>query len=177
MKALVVFESMFGNTKETAGAVADGLRAAGLDPSDVELAEVGTAPTEVAGRADLVVVGAPTHAFGLSRPRTRADAARQSDHLLVSIGSGLREWLDDVGGSGEVWATSFDTRVDKPRLPGSAAKAAVRRLRRKGFRILAPPESFRVDGTTGPLVAGELDRARGWGAELVGMLAGHGPGP
>jgi hypothetical protein len=62
---------------------------------------------------------------------------------------------------------AFDTRVSKPRLPGSAAAAAEKRLRRLGFRVAARSRSFYVDGTTGPLVAGEPDRARHWGEELA----------
>jgi hypothetical protein len=64
-------------------------------------------------------------------------------------------------------AVAFDTRFKKPRwLTGSAARAAEKRLRELGYRIAAPAESFFVAGTTGPLVAGELDRARRWGDRL-----------
>src|SRR6266508_4456720 len=121
---------------------------------------------------DLVVVGGPTHAFGMSRPGTRQDAARQAERPLVSAGSGLRDWLETVrGGSPRVAAAAFDTRIDRPRLPGSAARAAERRLRRLGFRIAAQPASFYVTGTPGPLVAGEPERARRWGEELGALVA------
>ena len=72
MRALVVYESMFGNTEAVARAVADGL----AEMHDVDLREVSQAPTEVIGRVDLIVVGGPTHAFSLSRPATRASAVR-----------------------------------------------------------------------------------------------------
>jgi hypothetical protein len=61
----------------------------------------------------------------------------------------------------------FDTRIDKPRVPGSAAHGAEKRLRRLGFRVLVPAASFYVTDTSGPLVAGERERARRWG-ELLG---------
>jgi hypothetical protein len=52
-------------------------------------------------------------------------------------------------------------------LVGSAAAGAARRLRHLRYEMLTRPESFRVIGTKGPLVAGELERARLWGSGLV----------
>src|SRR5262245_29362950 len=89
MRALLVYESMFGCTREVAGAVAQGLADAGFD---VDLREVGEAPTDVVGEVDLLVVGAPTHAFSLSRPSTRRDAVRQGAPAAAAE-TGLREWL------------------------------------------------------------------------------------
>jgi hypothetical protein len=65
---------------------------------------------------------------------------------------------------------TFDTRIAKPRLPGSAAAAAEKRLRRLGFRSVVAPKSFYVEGTTGPLVDGEPERARRWGVALGAAL-------
>jgi hypothetical protein len=56
------------------------------------------------------------------------------------------------------------------RLPGSAAAAALRTLRGRGYRRVGHAESFRVSGTTGPPVAGELERARLWGSGLVARV-------
>jgi hypothetical protein len=115
--------------------------------------------------------------LGLSRPATRQDAADQSEGGAVSASSGLREWLSRLGGSRTVPVVTFDTRVTRPRLPGSAARAAQRRLRRMGFPTAAPPTSFWVTGTRGPLAAGELERARRWGEELGAQVASEQPGP
>lgn len=168
MRALIVYESMFGNTRVVAGAIGDGVSAS----VPVDVVEVGEAPYSVPGDVGLLVVGGPTHTLGLTRPATRADAARQAAGPLVSRGDGLREWLESLGSapSGLAVAT-FDTRVDKPRVPGSAAKGAARRLRRRRFRMVAPPESFFVSGTTGPLLPGEVDRARQWGVRLGSTVA------
>jgi len=173
MRALVVFESMFGNTQVIAKAVADGLSAS----LSTDLLEVGVAPTVIGDDVDLLVVGGPTHAFGLSRPETRRSAADQAGEGVVSAGIGLREWLGAVqGGSRRVAVAAFDTRVRKPRLPGSAAAAAGKRLRRRGYRMLGRPASFYVTGTPGPLLAGEPERARRWGAELGSELIARQPG-
>jgi hypothetical protein len=164
MTALVVFESMFGNTQVIADAVAEGL----ARHLPVEQVEVGAAPTVIGGEVELLVVGGPTHAFGLSRPGTRQSAAQQAEDGLVSAGIGLREWLGVLRkGAADVAAAAFDTRISRPRLPGSAAAAADKRLRRLGFRRMAPPTSFYVEGTTGPLLDGEAERARRWGEALA----------
>jgi hypothetical protein len=164
VKALVVYESMFGNTETIARAIADGLGGAG----EVTVADVATMPS-TAG-TDLLVVGAPTHAFGLSRPASREDAARQASIRPGAAAIGLREYLDVSPTLTGLAAAVFDTKINKPFLPGSAAHRAHRRLRRLGCRLLAPPESFHVAGTTGPLLDGETERARRWATQLAATL-------
>jgi len=162
-RALVVFESMFGNTQQIAEAVKEGLSS--YVPAVI--LEVGRAPDVLPDGVDLIVVGGPTHAFGMSRPRTREDASQQAGGQVVSERNGLREWLTTLERTdGGLAAAAFDTRIDGPRVPGSAAHGAEKRLRKLGFRITSPSESFYVTGTAGPLVAGETERARRWGEEL-----------
>jgi Flavodoxin len=167
MRAVVVFESMFGNTKAIAEAVADGLSAF----LPVELVDVGDAPAVLPEDVELLVVGGPTHAFGLSRPDTRRTGLQQAGRDMDAARTGLREWLATVRYSlaGTAVAT-FDTRIRQPHLPGSAARAAERRLRRRGFHVISHAQSFYVAGTAGPLLDGEADRAHRW-AERVAILA------
>ncbi|PRX43435.1 flavodoxin [Prauserella shujinwangii] len=165
-RALVVFESMFGNTQTIAKAVAAGL----TGRFDVELVEAGDAPAAVPDDVRLVVVGGPTHAFGMSRPSTREDAARQATEGLVSAGRGIREWLAGVRLPRGIGAAAFTTKVHRPALPGSAASKAARLLRRHGARLVAPAESFSVTGTRGPLLDGEAERARRWAERLAAGL-------
>ncbi|MGW3353016.1 flavodoxin family protein [Nonomuraea rubra] len=164
MDALVVYESMFGNTKQIAEAIAEGL----ATRLRTEVVEVGSAPAKVGPEAGLLVVGGPTHAFSMSRASTRRSAAQQTTQPLVSRGDGVREWLAALAtASAALTSAAFDTRVDKPRLPGSAARGIARRLRRLGVKVMAPAQSFYVTGTEGPLAAGELERARQWGESLA----------
>jgi hypothetical protein len=164
MAAVLVFESMFGNTQQIADAVTEGLS----EHLPVAQVEVGIAPATIGRDVELLVVGGPTHAFELSRPGTRRSAAQQAEDGLVSTGIGLREWLGTLSqGASDVAVACFDTRVSKPRLPGSAAAAAEKQLRRLGFRVLARSQSFFVGGTSGPPVPGERERARRWGEELA----------
>lgn len=162
MVALVVYESVFGNTRVVAEAVAKGLG------PQVELLEVDRAPDRIDADVDLLVVGGPTHAFGMTRASTRQDAAKQAGRLLVADRTGIREWLDLLPAVDRpVDAATFDTRVKRPRVPGSAARAAQRRLRHLGFRIVRPATSFWVRGKEGPLHDGEQERAVAWGADLA----------
>jgi flavodoxin len=165
MKALVVYESMFGNTEQVARAITDGLS----EHLEVELVEVTEAPPEITDPVDLIVVGGPTHAFSMTRQSTREEAiSKGASHGSEAIG--LREWLEHLHGDGRRPAdrmATFDTRVDKVRhLPGSAAKGAAKIAHKLGFEAAAKPESFYVQDVEGPLLDGELDRARAWGQRL-----------
>jgi hypothetical protein len=167
-KAWVVYESMFGNTGLIAAVIAKELGQT-CDVGLHEVSEAGTLPPDL----DLLVVGAPTHAFGLSRPPTRENAAYKSGRTVESSSMGVREWLDSnpTGGSLATFAT-FDTRVSHPRVAGSAATKAARKLRRLGLVQAVPPVTFWVHGVVGPLDDGEVDRSRGWARSLAEAVSG-----
>lgn len=171
IKSLVVYESMFGNTKRIAEAIALGLGTHG----DVAVSEVGTAPLPDRS-LDLVVIGGPTHAFGMSRKGTRESAASQTTEALISSDVGIREWLGRLGPAPDgITGAAFDTRIDKPRLPGTAAAKVQKVLRRLGYRLPVDPENFYVDGSLGPLLVGEEERATRWAANLVAMMGKKAP--
>jgi hypothetical protein len=168
MRAVIVFDSMFGNTHEIAEAVAEGLVA----HARVDLYTVDNTGPDLYTDVDLLVVGGPTHGHGLSRRTSRQVSAKYAAQGATPSRLGLREWLDSVPTPSQpVAVATFDTRFDKPAwLTGSAARQAAKRLRRHGYVLVAPPESFFVDSGTGPLQSGEADRARRWGA-LLGATA------
>ncbi len=150
MESLVVYDSKFGNTKKVAEAIADGLRTHG----PVRLLSLDTILPQNLGRVDLLFVGGPTHAHGMSaRIRQFTDA------------------LETRSAMGMVAAT-FDTRFRMPALiSGSAAKTIARRLRRAGIRVSAPPESFFVTGGVPELEEGETERAAVWATSVANRLA------
>lgn len=171
MRAWIVVESSFGNTRAIAGAVAEGLgRYMTVDVRDVD-----EAPGTIDDDVDLLVVGGPTQAFGMSRPDTRRAATEQGASPAATR-LGIREWLESEP-AGIRQVAAFDTRINKAWIPGSAARGIAKRLRALGGTLVARPESFRVTATPGPLAAGELDRARRWGEQLAAesVLVGSPP--
>jgi Flavodoxin domain len=169
MNAIVVYESMYGNTRRVAQAIGEGLGGATVvsvheEPADLQA-------------VDLIVVGGPTHMHGLATSLSRRMAAEagQEDGTEVEPGAtegpGLRAWMHGLPHCQGTFAAAFDTRLDRSTaLTGTAAQAIGRRLRRRGYRVLSTG-SFLVEDSVGPLEDGELDRARRWGAELAHSVA------
>lgn len=174
MRAVVVYESMYGNTHQVADAIG-----AGLAPAfEVLVVPVSQASPAVLDGADLVVVGGPTHMHGMSRASTRKAAveaaAKPGSGLTVEPGAdgpGLREWFGTLGHyPASVKAAAFDTRVHGPAtLTGQASKTVARELRAHGLDLIARPESFLVTGQT-RLEPHEADLARAWGHKLAEIL-------
>lgn len=171
MTVLIVHESMFGNTREVAEAIAEGMtRQLGRTPGPgapvaVEVRDVADAPDEIPDTVTLLLVGGPTHAFSMTRESTREDAARQGASGATE--TGIREWIEKVAPRAGLPVITFDTRVHVRFLPGSAAKTAASALQHRGFRHAERGESFWVGGTSGPLSHDELVRARAWGGALA----------
>jgi flavorubredoxin len=169
MHALVVYESMFGNTHAVANDIADGLRPA----FDVTVVPVGEATDELVAEADLLVCGGPTHAHGLSGDvsrRTAMEMAAGEGSLLAldhdASGPGLRDWFHGFESRHRA-AAAFDTRFEGGAgWSGRASLGIAQRLRRHGFLVIAPPESFVVDEHN-HLRPGEAERATKWGASVA----------
>jgi len=161
MPAIVVYESLWGNTAAVARAIAEGI---GPDARALSTAE---ATPAVCVGADLIVCGSPLLGFSLP-----------TESMRSSIGSGepkaptrpdlshpsMRTWLDGME-RGTARSASFETRVWWS--PGSAAKQILEKLEDKGYERADKPNPFMVTGRYGPLKHGELERAREWGASLA----------
>jgi len=164
MKAVVVYESLWGNTAAVARAIAEGI--GGGTPA---LSTAEATPAGVAG-ADLIVAGSPIIGF-------RMPSEKMRENIRVSPGKSsrppdlshppLRLWLEALpGGRGR--GAAFETRVRGPW--GNATNAISKGLEEKGYRPLGKPSGFIVKGTYGPLRDGEVERARAWGAELARLM-------
>jgi hypothetical protein len=168
MRALVVYESMYGNTRVVAVNIAAGL---GAD-HEVILVPVIRATPELVAVADLVVAGGPTHMHGMSTTASRrmaAEAAAKEGSGLAmdpdAEGLGIRGWLNGIG-AGHGLAAAFDTRLGgAPVLTGRASRGISRLLKGHGYRLLAAPESFLVS-KQGSLLEGEAARACAWGTMI-----------
>ncbi|HEV7204181.1 MAG TPA: flavodoxin domain-containing protein [Jatrophihabitans sp.] len=177
MRAAVVYESMYGNTRAIAEAVAAGL-APSMPVSVVPVRDaLSGAAVEELRALDLLVIGGPTHAWGMSRPSTRrgaVEAAAKPGSALVAEpgadGPGVREWLDRMRCVATRVAV-FDTHFAAPAgLSGSAARRIARRVRRLGFELAAPPVQFLVTKQN-TLVDGEVGHATEWGRSLAAQVA------
>lgn len=173
MRAVVVYESMYGNTHQVAEAIGAGLEAA----FDVSVKPVAEASPEALDGADLVVVGGPTHAHSLSRESTRKAAVEAAEKPGSGLkletdaaAPGLREWFGSLGRY-QVKAAAFDTRLHAPALfTGRASKGVSHLLSKHGFDVVAEPESFLVTKEN-KLDTDETARAREWGKKLADAVA------
>ncbi len=152
MKVLVVYDSQFGNTEKVARAIGEAFES----PDEVEVKRISEVnPKSLAGY-DLLIVGSPTQRL---RPTEAAG-----------------KWLKQIPANGlkGLPVAAFDTRltdeeIEKVRILkfvvgiwGYAADPIAKELKKKGGTLSVPPEGFYVTGTEGPLVDGELERARAW---------------
>lgn len=171
MRAVVIYESMYGNTHVVADHIAQGL----ASRYDVTVVSVHEATSEVLDGVDLLVVGGPTHVHAMSSSRSRlaaVEAAGKTESNLVldpdAEGEGLRDWFDDVATLPHASAAAFDTRLGSvaPVMSGRASKGIARRLHRHGLDLVTAPESFLVDADN-HLLEGEADRATEWATSLA----------
>lgn len=171
MRAVVVYESIYGNTLDIANAIATGLRGR----AEVSVLPVREADQRQLSGIDLLVVGGPTHAWGMTRISTReqaiTDGLRQGLRTEARHGDpGLREWLAGLRAT-DLPTAAFDTRIKAPSIiTGGATRGIVRRLRQQGLPLLSRPVSFFVTRDN-KLLEGETDRARQWGSELGELAA------
>ena len=154
MTVALVYDSVFGNTAEIARAIARGLEAGGKTVTLLQVTE--TAAFDPA-RYELIVAGSPTRGFAATP-------------AMVEFIEGLPDGTCPVA--------AFDTRLDLDTIHpaplrwvvnagGYAASRIGEALKRKGYALREPYGDFKVSGTEGPLVAGELDRAAAWGKGLA----------
>jgi len=178
MRTVIIYESLYGNTRR----VAEELASVAREYGDVDLVAAEEAGAGVTMGADLVLIGGPTHVHGMSHRATRqsggADAAASAGAAageerppgLDAAGPGLREWFHRVDRAHGTRAAAFDTRLDGPEvLTGRASLGISRRLRHHGFTEVAAPRSFLVDRHN-VLFDGETARAREWATSVLESL-------
>jgi flavodoxin len=143
-KALIVYDSLYGNTERIARAVAvvipgevKRMRVSEFDPADLE-------------GVTLLIVGSPTH------------GGRPTPAIAKFIDN-----LQDAAAPRGMNSAAFDTRLAKGwvGLFGYAAKRMEDRLRSRGLTVVAS-EGFFVEGNEGPLREGEQERAAAWATEM-----------
>ena len=161
MKAIVVYESLWGNTAAIARAIAEGIGSEAQAMCTLE------ATSAMIADADLIVAGAPVLGFSLPteqmRDSIRTNPSRARTNPDFSHPS-MRSWLEALP-KGQGRAAAFETRLWWS--PGGSTTGITRGLERAGYNPIAKAQRFVVKGTYGPLRDGEVERARQWGAELA----------
>ena len=150
-KAVIIYESVYGNTKRVAETIAEGMREAGVE---VALHEVKGFDTAALKDYDTILVGSPNHAGGATIAMRR---------FIGRLGK-----LNLEG----KWVTAFDTYGGAAhaqalkKMSDSLAKSA------PGMKVIIPGLSIKVLGMKGPIADGELPRCREFGKSLAAKLKG-----
>jgi hypothetical protein len=171
LKAIVVFESLWGNTAAVARAIAEGLG------PETRALSTGEATAAAISGADLVVAGAPVLGFKLP-----TEEMRQSVRSNPGFGApapdlsnpSMRSWLDGLPaptGASLTHCAAFETGLRWS--PGGSTASIIQGMERAGFTSLGKGKRFVVKGKYGPLREGELESARRWGVELGKSLEGR----
>jgi flavodoxin len=149
LKSLVLYETQYGNTKQVAEAIGGELQADG----PVRVAPIGDFTPSFLEGVDLLLLGGPTQAHGVTQSMSRF-----LRNLEVS--------------SGGVRAAAFDTRIKGPAfLWGSAATEIETKLRAAGFKVVSPVASFLVTLAREPVLHdGEQGRAAEWARQVVNVV-------
>jgi hypothetical protein len=163
MKAVVVYESLWGNTAAVARSIAEGIG------PEAQALPTDEASPDVIADADLVVAGAPVIAFRLPTDGMRASVKGDPMAPPADLSHpSMRSWLETLP-TGHGGAAAFETRIHWS--PGGSTGAISKGLAAAGYHSVAKPAKFVVAGKYGPLRDGELERARAWGSELARAVA------
>ena len=156
MKALVVYDSFFGNTEKIAQAVGDALKS----QEEVQTLRVGDAKPEHLAGLSLLIVGSPTRAFSAS-PATKAWLKALAPNSLRGVKVAAFDTRADMNDVNSRALTAF------VKLFGYAAEPIAVSLTKRGGTLVVPAEGFFIADKEGPLKAGELERAAAWAQQIV----------
>ena len=144
-KAIVIYDSKFGNTEKIAKALSEGMKKEGLEADCMRIDNVNL---NKLGEYEILAIGAPTHAFGISKPMKEFLKKLESVNLQNKK------------------AFAFDTKM-KSRFAGSAAKGIEKQLKKLQMTIIRPYASAIVKGTEGPLEEGAEEKFTQIGSEIA----------
>ena len=153
MKALIVYDSMYGNTEKIAKSIG------GAITCDVKVLRIGEVNPSELESIDFLIVGSPTQGFRPTKP--------------------VQTFIESIPGDTlkRINVAAFDTRILASdagkglrlimRMGGYAAPRIAKALEKKGGNLAVPPEGFSVKDKAGPLKEGELERAASWAKVIV----------
>ena len=143
-RAMVIYDTKFGNTEKIARALALGIEKQRVKVDCVKADEV---DVDKLVEYNFLAIGGPTHTFGVSKPM-----------------KAFLKKLKNVDIKGKK-AFAFDTKY-KSRWAGSAGKGIGKTLKRLGMSIVKPHSSAIVTGSEGPLDEGMEEMFEQIGVEI-----------
>ena len=155
MNALVVYDSLFGNTERIAQAIGDALAA----QADVQTLRIGDVKPEHLTGLNLLIVGSPTHG-GRPTPALKAWLQALAPNSLAGIN--VAAFDTRIPTDGANWFVNLIVKFF-----GYAAQPLAKSLTDKGGTQVIQPQGFIVTGREGPLKEGELERAAAWAQQIV----------
>jgi flavodoxin I len=148
MKALIVYDSLYGNTQEAAQAIADSLRNNGVSTACVQ---IGHFTDNALLNCDMLILGSPTHYWNPTKQMN--DFLKQLSRLRLNIR----------------YASCFCTKLNNS-MSGSAASKMGISLRKLRFTMVIKPLDLFVKSVKGPLQQGELQTSQRYAEAIAKSL-------
>ncbi|HXZ94307.1 MAG TPA: flavodoxin domain-containing protein [Dehalococcoidia bacterium] len=147
MKALIVYDSVYGNTEKIARAIAEAI----APSNEIKVLRASEANPSELSSINLLIVGSPTHG-GRPTPAIQDFLNKVPQLSLQGIN-----------------VAAFDTRIPTKLVGvfGYAAGRIAGNLKKKGGTLIASPQGFFVIGSKGPLKEGEPERAVTWAKGIL----------
>jgi len=152
-KAIIIYESKYGNTKLVAETIAEGMRQVpGIETVVSELKQV--APKTLA-EFDAILIGSPNH--------------------MGSATMGIRRFIDKLGKlklEGK-YVVAFDTYM------GNQYEKAMKKMEQQlgkkapGLKLISPGLSIMVQDMKGPISEGELPKCKDFGTKIATQLRAY----
>lgn len=150
-KAIVVFDTKYGNTKIAAETIIEGMKVEGID---VTLSNMKEVDFKTINQYDAILMGCPNHFGGPTRT--------------------AKKFIDNLGKLDlkEKVITVFDTYIKKD------FEKAVKKMEDKinekipGSKLITPGLSIKVMGTKGPILEEEFPKAKEFGKQIATQIKG-----
>ncbi len=155
MKTIVVYDSVFGNTKKVAETIGETIG----DLGEVETIQINQLTLEKLKTAQLLIIGSPTRGFEPTKPV--ANSLKEIKHQIYP----------------DLKIAVFDTRMDIVKVNnkvltffvkfrGYAVDSMEKIILKNGFTVFHPGMGFFVEESEGPVTTGEFEKAQTWATSV-----------
>ncbi len=151
-RALVLYHSLFGNTRAVANSLAKGIEGSGIEVDCLSIDEVDIYQVQ---NYDFLAVGGPTHNLGMSEPMKE---------FLEKL-----ETIDISGKKGFCFDTRVQSRFNRFDL-NSAAKRIEKKMKKMKVKMIRSRKSAIVEGREGPLEKGVQKTFEKLGKEIAELI-------